>query len=137
MYCLAFETAAATSGRVHTIRLQEARRCASCEGCQPRRWRVSHPAPNVLRKLSSPITAAAASSPPVLRYEESIPCEGCKGRGWLVCDFCNGQCVNVQVRSNKFYRRCPSCKAVGMLVCEQCRVFKCLTFADEEVPRTC
>eukprot|EP00271_Cylindrocystis_brebissonii_P005642 TRINITY_DN177_c0_g2_i2.p1 TRINITY_DN177_c0_g2~~TRINITY_DN177_c0_g2_i2.p1 ORF type:complete len:168 (-),score=4.73 TRINITY_DN177_c0_g2_i2:361-864(-) len=64
------------------------------------------------------------------RYNESIPCEGCDGRGWLVCNFCKGQCVNVQVRSNKFYRRCPECKAVGRVLCGECRMFKCVTFDD-------
>ncbi|KAH8966039.1 hypothetical protein BDL97_03G002800 [Sphagnum fallax] len=62
--------------------------------------------------------------------EPNIPCDSCKGRGWLLCDFCNGQKTNVQVRANRFYRRCPTCRAVGVLVCPQCKVFKCVTFAD-------
>ncbi|CAK9872478.1 unnamed protein product [Sphagnum jensenii] len=62
--------------------------------------------------------------------EPNIPCDSCKGRGWLLCDFCNGQKTNVQVRANRFYRRCPTCRAVGVLICPQCKVFKCVTFAD-------
>lgn len=43
----------------------------------------------------------------------NLPCDTCNGKGWLVCDFCKGQKTNVQVRANKFYRRCPSCRAVS------------------------
>eukprot|EP00270_Netrium_digitus_P002849 TRINITY_DN13222_c0_g1_i3.p1 TRINITY_DN13222_c0_g1~~TRINITY_DN13222_c0_g1_i3.p1 ORF type:complete len:205 (-),score=60.76 TRINITY_DN13222_c0_g1_i3:193-735(-) len=57
-------------------------------------------------------------------------CSECGGSGWLICDFCNGQKVNVQIRANKFYRRCPTCRAVGVLLCGTCRVFKCVTFPD-------
>ena len=43
----------------------------------------------------------------------NLPCDTCDSKGWLLCDFCQGQKVNVQVRANKFYRRCPSCRAVS------------------------
>lgn len=85
------------------------------------------------------IVAGVENGPPEDNYfsriksgetEPNIPCDSCKGRGWLLCDFCNGQKTNVQVRANRFYRRCPTCRAVGVLICPQCKVFKCVTFAD-------
>jgi len=42
----------------------------------------------------------------------NIMCEPCNGKGWLVCDFCEGQKTNVKAPNNRIYRRCPSCKAV-------------------------
>ncbi|KAG0593634.1 hypothetical protein M758_UG005700 [Ceratodon purpureus] len=60
----------------------------------------------------------------------NLPCGTCDSKGWLVCSFCNGQKTNVQVRANKFYRRCPTCRAVGVVICPQCKVFKCVTFPD-------
>ncbi|KAJ0965569.1 hypothetical protein J5N97_026707 [Dioscorea zingiberensis] len=62
----------------------------------------------------------------------AILCEPCNGRGWLLCDFCNGQKTNVKARNNRIYRRCPSCKAVGYILCSTCKVFKCVTFPDYE-----
>eukprot|EP01018_Ginkgo_biloba_P007039 Gb_01495 [translate_table: standard] len=41
----------------------------------------------------------------------SILCDPCKGKGWVNCDFCNGQKINVQAQINRFYWRCPSCRA--------------------------
>lgn len=68
----------------------------------------------------------------VVRFDETIPCDYCAGRGWLTCDFCKGEKVNVPnpERANKFYRRCPTCRAAGVVMCGSCRVFKCLTFVD-------
>ncbi|KAJ4760637.1 chaperone protein dnaJ-like protein [Rhynchospora pubera] len=62
--------------------------------------------------------------------EDGIMCEACQGKGWLLCDFCNGQKVNVQTKKNRIYRRCPTCKAVGCILCEKCKVYKCVTFPD-------
>ncbi|KAG9139960.1 hypothetical protein Leryth_010485 [Lithospermum erythrorhizon] len=62
----------------------------------------------------------------------TIMCEPCRGSGWLLCDFCNGQKTNVKAANNKIYRRCPSCKAVGYMLCSKCKVFKCVTFPDFE-----
>jgi len=45
----------------------------------------------------------------------NIMCEPCNGKGWLVCDFCEGQKTNVKAPNNRIYRRCPSCKAVRYL----------------------
>ncbi|CAN0859304.1 hypothetical protein LINGRAHAP2_LOCUS7631 [Linum grandiflorum] len=42
---------------------------------------------------------------------EGIMCEPCNGKGWLVCDFCNGQKTNVKAENKRVYRRCPSCRA--------------------------
>ncbi|KAG0623384.1 hypothetical protein M758_3G170700 [Ceratodon purpureus] len=56
------------------------------------------------------------SNPPVEGEEEdgpNLPCGTCDSKGWLVCSFCNRQKTNVQVRANKFYRRCPSCRAMN------------------------
>lgn len=44
--------------------------------------------------------------------EQGIMCEACQGKGWLLCDFCQGQKTNVQAKNNRVYRRCPTCKAV-------------------------
>ncbi|XP_015169018.1 uncharacterized protein [Solanum tuberosum] len=53
--------------------------------------------------------------------------------GWLLCDFCKGQKTNVKSETNKIYRRCPSCRAVsGYLLCSKCKVFKCVTFPNDE-----
>ncbi|WMV38802.1 hypothetical protein MTR67_032187, partial [Solanum verrucosum] len=52
--------------------------------------------------------------------------------GWLLCDFCKGQKTNVKSKTNKIYRRCPSCRAVGYLLCSKCKVFKCVTFPNDE-----
>nr|XP_027190819.1 uncharacterized protein LOC113786734 [Cicer arietinum] len=60
----------------------------------------------------------------------SIMCESCIGKGWLLCDFCQGQKTNVKAQNNRIYRRCPSCKAVGCVLCSRCKVFKCVTFPD-------
>ncbi|KAH7435302.1 hypothetical protein KP509_06G058700 [Ceratopteris richardii] len=57
-------------------------------------------------------------------------CKTCNARGWLLCDFCQGQKVNVKVKNNRMYRRCPSCKAAGVVLCPECKVYKCVTFPD-------
>ncbi|XP_050157966.1 uncharacterized protein LOC126631842 isoform X2 [Malus sylvestris] len=31
-------------------------------------------------------------------------------RGWLLCDFCKGQKMNVKSETNRIYGRCPSCR---------------------------
>ncbi|XP_074304412.1 uncharacterized protein LOC141639131 isoform X3 [Silene latifolia] len=74
----------------------------------------------------------------VIPQEETlgILCEPCSGTGWLLCDFCNGQKTNVKSSTNKIYRRCPSCKALiclqcGYILCSKCKVFKCVTFPDQ------
>ncbi|KAI3728244.1 hypothetical protein L6452_16877 [Arctium lappa] len=60
-----------------------------------------------------------------------IECEPCNGRGWLVCDFCKGQKTNVKSETSRIYRRCPSCRAVGYVLCSKCKVFKCVTYPDQ------
>uniref|UniRef100_A0A7I4CXS3 Uncharacterized protein n=1 Tax=Physcomitrium patens TaxID=3218 RepID=A0A7I4CXS3_PHYPA len=64
----------------------------------------------VLRAAESEITAPA---PAEEEGDMNLPCNTCNGKGFLLCDFCKGQKTNVQVRANKFYRRCPSCRAVS------------------------
>lgn len=59
-----------------------------------------------------------------------IMCEPCNGRGWLLCDFCEGQKTNVKAANNRIYRRCPNCKAAGYVLCSKCKVFKCVTYPD-------
>ncbi|CAO2816608.1 unnamed protein product [Amaranthus hypochondriacus] len=69
----------------------------------------------------------------VKQQEEKVgmSCEPCNGRGWLLCDFCNGQKTNVKSSTNRIYRRCPTCKATGYTLCLKCKVYKCVTFPDE------
>lgn len=64
--------------------------------------------------------------------EIGIMCEGCSGKGWLICDFCNGQKTNVTAPNKRIYRRCPSCKAIGCILCSKCKVFKCVTFPNSD-----
>ncbi|RZC56894.1 hypothetical protein C5167_015734 [Papaver somniferum] len=65
-----------------------------------------------------------------LQEDIGIMCEPCSGKGWLLCDFCNGQKTNVKAQNNRIYRRCPSCRAIGYVLCSKCKVFKCVTFPD-------
>ncbi|KAI3924138.1 hypothetical protein MKW92_014217 [Papaver armeniacum] len=65
-----------------------------------------------------------------LQEDVGIMCEPCSGKGWLLCDFCNGQKTNVKAQNNRVYRRCPTCRAVGVVLCSKCKVFKCVTFPD-------
>ncbi|KZV29454.1 hypothetical protein F511_03739 [Dorcoceras hygrometricum] len=59
-------------------------------------------------------------------------CESCNGIGWLLCEFCKGQKINVKtLESNRIYRRCPACKSIGSVLCSRCKVFKCVTFPDQ------
>ncbi|KAG6516094.1 uncharacterized protein LOC121971564 [Zingiber officinale] len=62
--------------------------------------------------------------------EFGILCEPCNGRGWLLCDFCEGKKNNVKAENSRIYRRCLTCKAVGYILCSECKVFKCITFPD-------
>ncbi|CAN4076521.1 unnamed protein product [Withania somnifera] len=64
--------------------------------------------------------------------EAGILCEPCGGTGWLLCDFCKGQKTYVKSEIKKIHRRCPSCRAVGCLLCSKCKVFKCVTFPNDE-----
>ncbi|XP_043712037.1 uncharacterized protein LOC122660851 [Telopea speciosissima] len=65
--------------------------------------------------------------------DAGIMCEPCKGKGWLLCGFCNGQKTNVQAENNRIYRRCPSCRAVsGLFYCwnhtERIKQLRLMTF---------
>ena len=62
----------------------------------------------VIYKISS-----LYSKPKWQEEKIGISCEPCNGRGWLLCDFCNGQKTNVKSPTNRIYRRCPTCKAVS------------------------
>ncbi|CAM8961313.1 unnamed protein product [Rhodiola kirilowii] len=79
-----------------------------------------------------PLAAFASVQQEVMDEEDDlgIVCDPCGGKGWILCDFCNGQKTNVKSKSNRIYRRCPSCKAVGCILCEKCKVFKCVTFPN-------
>ncbi|CAI9094991.1 OLC1v1030840C1 [Oldenlandia corymbosa var. corymbosa] len=66
------------------------------------------------------------------QVELGIMCEPCGGRGWLLCDFCQGQKTNVKAENKRIYRRCPSCRAIGYILCSKCKVFKCVTFPDPD-----
>ncbi|KAH6790953.1 chaperone protein dnaJ-like protein [Perilla frutescens var. frutescens] len=68
---------------------------------------------------------------PQQQADSGILCESCSGRGWLICDFCKGQKTNVKSENNRIYRRCPSCKAIGSTLCSKCKVYKCVTFPDD------
>ncbi|XP_072991984.1 uncharacterized protein [Typha latifolia] len=93
------------------------------------------------KKRKEPSLAAAnciqsQQNPVILQGQEEeeeeagIMCEPCKGRGWLLCDFCEGKKTYVKAENNRVYRRCPTCKAVGYVLCSNCKVFKCITFPD-------
>nr|ABK22469.1 unknown [Picea sitchensis] len=91
----------------------------------PSSWSNSRPA------FTQRITCRASALPSQQEVKGAgILCDPCKGKGWVVCDFCEGQKINVQAQSKRFYRRCPSCRASGFLICQQCKVYKCLTFPD-------
>ncbi|XP_050216824.1 uncharacterized protein LOC126667787 isoform X3 [Mercurialis annua] len=62
--------------------------------------------------------------------DSGIMCDPCGGRGWLLCDFCQGQKTNVKADNKRIYRRCPSCRAIGYVLCPNCKVYKCVTFPD-------
>ncbi|XP_055960406.1 uncharacterized protein LOC126667787 isoform X2 [Mercurialis annua] len=47
--------------------------------------------------------------------DSGIMCDPCGGRGWLLCDFCQGQKTNVKADNKRIYRRCPSCRAITMM----------------------
>ncbi|XP_048134244.1 uncharacterized protein LOC115731052 isoform X2 [Rhodamnia argentea] len=64
--------------------------------------------------------------------DAGIGCEPCNGKGWLVCDFCNGQKTNVKAENKRIYRRCPTCRAIGFVLCSKCKVFKCVTFPNSD-----
>ncbi|CAI5981945.1 unnamed protein product [Closterium sp. NIES-65] len=59
----------------------------------------------------------------------TIPCPDCSGQGWLQCEVCQGERVNVKV-NKRLFRRCPGCYALGMTLCQKCKVYKCVTFPD-------
>ncbi|KAJ0091572.1 hypothetical protein Patl1_12737 [Pistacia atlantica] len=88
--------------------------------------------PNYLLNLKLKPTGAALCAPAPLSQEVDVGiiCEPCNGRGWLLCDFCQGQKTNVKAQNNRIYRRCPSCRAVGYVLCSKCKVFKCVTFPN-------
>ncbi|KAK9948002.1 hypothetical protein M0R45_003593 [Rubus argutus] len=67
---------------------------------------------------------------PEVDSSAAILCEPCNGKGWLLCDFCEGQKINVKSNTNRTYRRCPSCRAIGYVLCSKCKVFKCVTFPN-------
>ncbi|KAG1332001.1 hypothetical protein COCNU_02G019690 [Cocos nucifera] len=62
--------------------------------------------------------------------EVGIMWDSCGGRGWLLCDFCEGKKTYVKAENNRIYRRCPTCRAIGYILCAKCKVFKCITFPD-------
>ncbi|KAF6167314.1 hypothetical protein GIB67_043175 [Kingdonia uniflora] len=65
------------------------------------------------------------------QQDAGIMCDACNGNGWLICDFCDGQKINVKAKNNRIYRRCPTCRAIGCILCSKCKVFKCVTFPDD------
>ncbi|KAG6511764.1 hypothetical protein ZIOFF_029841 [Zingiber officinale] len=84
---------------------------------------------------SAPLERSPEIQQQLLTEEEAqeefgILCEPCNGRGWLLCDFCEGKKNNVKAENSRIYRRCPTCKAVGYILCSECKVFKCITFPD-------
>nr|XP_028963164.1 uncharacterized protein LOC103441881 isoform X5 [Malus domestica] len=46
--------------------------------------------------------------PRYYRIPEAFPCSS--STGWLLCDFCKGQKMNVKSETNRIYGRCPSCR---------------------------
>ncbi|KAA0065015.1 uncharacterized protein E6C27_scaffold82G003390 [Cucumis melo var. makuwa] len=65
------------------------------------------------RSSSSRSSFSSARCSPIqqVQVDSTIECEPCNGKGWIVCDFCEGQKTNVKAENNRIYRRCPSCRA--------------------------
>ncbi|GJP44837.1 hypothetical protein CLOM_g4245 [Closterium sp. NIES-68] len=79
------------------------------------------------RNVFMATSSSSSSSTESVSHSPSIPCAACSGEGWLLCEVCQGQRVNVKV-NKRLFRRCPGCSAVGMLLCQKCKVYKCVTF---------
>ncbi|CAI5482967.1 unnamed protein product [Closterium sp. Yama58-4] len=75
------------------------------------------------------VVAASSSSSEAVLPSPTIPCPDCSGQGWLQCEVCQGERVNVKV-NKRLFRRCPGCYALGMTLCQKCKVYKCVTFPD-------
>uniref|UniRef100_A0A0D9X9W2 Uncharacterized protein n=1 Tax=Leersia perrieri TaxID=77586 RepID=A0A0D9X9W2_9ORYZ len=104
--------------------------------CRPPLVLPSRPARRVVGCVSVPREVAAAVDTAALpeaeaeTEEEGVECEGCNGAGWLLCDFCKGKKNNVKSDTSRIYRRCPTCKAAGFILCPRCRVYKCITYPE-------
>ncbi|KAL3691306.1 hypothetical protein R1sor_004957 [Riccia sorocarpa] len=81
---------------------------------------------------NSALTLVDILTPFQTTEESKQTCEVCQGLGFRICDYCQGEKVNVPVkgRATRFHRRCPECRAVGIMMCYRCKVFKCVTFPD-------
>ncbi|XP_038885868.1 uncharacterized protein LOC120076171 [Benincasa hispida] len=86
--------------------------------------------PSQFSSSRSSFNSVRCSSIQQVQVDSTIACEPCNGKGWIVCDFCEGQKTNVKAENNRIYRRCPSCRAVGYVLCSKCKVFKCVTFPN-------
>ncbi|KAG8047916.1 hypothetical protein GUJ93_ZPchr0008g12875 [Zizania palustris] len=85
---------------------------------------------SVPRELAADRTASTEAEAEAETEEEGVECEGCNGAGWLLCDFCKGKKNNVKSEGSRIYRRCPTCKAAGFIICPRCRVYKCITYPE-------
>lgn len=101
-------------------------------------WRTTGPGGSGVARHSSRLRIRCSETQSAVVSAQAtestkIVCEVCRGLGFFICDYCNGEKVNVPVknRNNRFHRRCPTCRAVGVLMCSRCRVFKCVSFPDE------
>nr|XP_028963161.1 uncharacterized protein LOC103441881 isoform X2 [Malus domestica] len=82
-----------------------------------RRNSSSSPVPSVRRIKRCPISDKAISAndqrtrPRYYRIPENQSLSMLElHRGWLLCDFCKGQKMNVKSETNRIYGRCPSCR---------------------------
>ncbi|RXH92367.1 hypothetical protein DVH24_033263 [Malus domestica] len=66
-----------------------------------------------LHRYGTALLHGFALIPVFFQADVPILCEDCNGIGWLLCDFCKGQKMNVKSETNRIYGRCPSCRTVS------------------------
>ncbi|XP_008798156.1 uncharacterized protein LOC103713122 isoform X2 [Phoenix dactylifera] len=93
-------------------------------------WRGKKRRTRLLAANCTPLRQSSDTQQQVEEEEVGIMCDSCDGRGWLLCDFCEGKKTYVKAENNRIYRRCPTCRAIGYILCAKCKVFKCITFPD-------
>ncbi|CAI5992687.1 unnamed protein product [Closterium sp. NIES-64] len=94
-----------------------------------RRPSSTFPVADSTRNVVLAASSSSSSTSEAVLSSSTIPCPDCSGQGWLQCEVCQGERVNVKV-NKRLFRRCPGCYALGMTLCQKCKVYKCVTFPD-------